>query len=61
MWQQTVFQQCPDSCRPRIRWWLPGANLQKEELTRELEDMKRAGIRCSRALLSGPKWSGLGQ
>lgn len=60
MWQQTVFQQCPDSCRPRIRWWLPGANLQEEELTRELEDMKRAGIGAVELSFLGQNGQGWG-
>ena len=33
-----------DSCRPFVRWWWNGDKLQKEEITRELELLKDAGI-----------------
>ncbi len=36
--------QVEDSCRPFVRWWWNGDKLQKEEITRELELLKDAGI-----------------
>ncbi len=40
----TRFSVCEPDQRPGIRWWLPGANLDDQELIRELEDMHLAGI-----------------
>ena len=38
------FRTVEDSCRPFVRWWWNGNKLQKEEITRELEILKEAGI-----------------
>ena len=39
-----IFRNVEDSCRPFVRWWWNGDKLQKEEITRELELLKDAGI-----------------
>lgn len=39
-----TFRKVEDSCRPFVRWWWNGDKLQKEEITRELELLKEAGI-----------------
>ncbi|MBE6542582.1 MAG: hypothetical protein E7672_09105 [Ruminococcaceae bacterium] len=39
------FQNAPDDSRPMIRWWIPGAMVDKDELTREIISMKNAGFK----------------
>lgn len=39
-----TFRNVEDSCRPFVRWWWNGDKLQREEITRELELLKEAGI-----------------
>ncbi len=39
------FQNPPADCWPHTRWWWPGNPLSKEEITRELEEMRNHGIR----------------
>ncbi|MBV5313143.1 MAG: hypothetical protein JZU47_07585 [Prolixibacteraceae bacterium] len=41
---QLGFQNPPADCWPHTRWWWPGNPLSKEEITRELEEMRSHGI-----------------
>src|SRR2546425_12421662 len=38
------FENPPDDCRILMRWWWFGPSVTKEELERELELMRAAGI-----------------
>src|SRR6266576_1847624 len=38
------FENPPDDCRIMMRWWWFGPSVTKEELERELELMRAAGI-----------------
>jgi hypothetical protein len=40
-----VFLNPPDSAKPMTRWWWFGGAVTKEEITRELEMMREAGLR----------------
>lgn len=42
---QAGFLNPPADCWPHTRWWWPGNPLSKEEITRELEEMRSHGIR----------------
>ncbi|HWR99004.1 MAG TPA: glycosyl hydrolase, partial [Prolixibacteraceae bacterium] len=42
---ETNFDQPPMDCWPHTRWWWPGNAGSKEEITRELEQMRSHGIR----------------
>ncbi len=39
------FVKPPKDCWPHTRWWWPGNSGSKEEITRELEEMRSHGIR----------------
>lgn len=41
--QQTFSNPSTDN-RPLTRWWIPGANMTKSEIRREIESMSRAGF-----------------
>ena len=41
----TNFKNPPADCWPHTRWWWPGNPVSKEEITRELEEMRSHGIR----------------
>ncbi|MFH0761364.1 MAG: glycosyl hydrolase [Bacteroidota bacterium] len=43
-WLKTGFIQPPDSARPGVYWYILDGNLDKEEITADLESMKKAGI-----------------
>ena len=38
------FREMDESARPKIRWWIPGAQTTAEELKAELRSMKDAGF-----------------
>ncbi|MEI6276027.1 MAG: glycosyl hydrolase [Prolixibacteraceae bacterium] len=42
---ETNFVHPPKDCWPHTRWWWPGNAISKEEITRELEQMRSHGIR----------------
>ena len=42
---ETNFLQPPKDCWPHTRWWWPGNSAYREEITRELEQMRSHGIR----------------
>ena len=39
------FQNPPMDCWPHTRWWWPGNPVDKKEITWELEQMRKVGIR----------------
>ncbi|MBB6634625.1 glycosyl hydrolase [Cohnella thailandensis] len=42
-WQMEYFRSPSKRFRPRMRWWLPGAFMENEEIKREIEWMAEAG------------------
>lgn len=38
------FTDPPDECRPMVRWWWFGPDVDRAELTRELDAMRQAGL-----------------
>ncbi|MEI7829415.1 MAG: glycosyl hydrolase [Prolixibacteraceae bacterium] len=42
---ESIFMHPPKDCWPHTRWWWPGNAGSKEEITRELEQMRSHGIR----------------
>ncbi len=42
---ETNFESPPKDCWPHTRWWWPGNAISKDEITRELEQMRSHGIR----------------
>ncbi len=48
------FQDPPLDCWPHTRWWWPGNAVSKEEITWELEQMRRQGIRGVEQITMAP-------
>jgi hypothetical protein len=42
---EAAFINPPKDCWPHTRWWWPGNSGSREEITRELEEMRSHGIR----------------
>ncbi len=51
---ETNFVQPPKDCWPHTRWWWSGNAGSKEEITRELEQMRSHGIRGVEQISMGP-------
>jgi hypothetical protein len=48
------FMNPPADCWPHTRWWWPGNPVSKEEITRELVEMRNHGIRGVEQITMGP-------
>ena len=48
------FRDPPPDCWPHTRWWWPGNAVSKEEITWELEQMRRQGIRGVEQITMAP-------
>ena len=48
------FRNPPADCWPHTRWWWPGNPLSKEEISRELGEMRSHGIRGVEQITMGP-------
>ena len=48
------FKDPPIDCWPHTRWWWPGNPVSKEEITRELEQMRAVGIRGVEQITMSP-------
>lgn len=42
-WDSEQFQSPANRYRPKLRWWLPGAFMDNEEIKREIEWMAGSG------------------
>ena len=42
-WNPAEFQTTSKRYRPKMRWWLPGAFMDKDEIKREIRWMAEAG------------------
>ena len=50
MKEQNQFKICNKNYGPKMRWWLPGAFLDDEELGKEIRDMAEAGYKGAEIL-----------